>query len=223
MIKACTMIRRKPGMSLEAFRNYWLNRHPEVVCKLPGLRRYVQNHPLMGGYRKGDLVFDGVAEVWVDDSAAMRAMSAAPEYAAVEADEEAFIDRSSMVLLLTEEHVIKDGPVPQDGVKNIEFVTRRDGMEVEPFQAYWRDTHGPIAAEIPVIRRYVQSHTRLSGYGRAMPPAYDGLAITWFDSVDDMREGATTDAYARTREDEPNFIIPGDPPTLITKEHVIVG
>ena len=31
MIKACTMIRRKPGMSLEAFRDYWLNRHPEVV------------------------------------------------------------------------------------------------------------------------------------------------------------------------------------------------
>lgn len=223
MIKACTMFRRKPGMPLEDFRDYWLNKHPDVVCKLPGLRRYVQNHPLIGGYRKGDLIFDGVAEVWVDDSAAMRAMSAAPEYQAVQKDELAFIDRPSMVLVLTEEHVIKDGSIPKDGVKNVEFVTHKSGMDIEAFQHYWRDVHGPLAAEIPSIRRYVQSHTRLAAYGRATPPAYDGLAITWFDSVDAMREGAKSAAYATTREDEPNFIAPGDPPTLIVKEHVIVA
>lgn len=224
MIKGCTLFKRKAGMSVEDFQAYWLNEHPKEVTKLPGIRRYVQSHPLTGGYRKGELVYDGLAEVWADDVAAFRAMSTSPQYKALIADEERFIDRSSMVFLLTEEHVIKEGPVPADGLKNIEMVHHRKDMAIPDFQAYWRGTHGPIAAEIPMIRRYVQSHVRLSGYRREPKPVCDGLAITWFDSIEAMRQSATTEAYARTREDEPNFIdTDGTIPTIITKEHVIVG
>lgn len=223
MLKACTLIRRKPGMSVEDFQAYWRTTHAEIVARMPQIRRYVQSHPLLGGYRKGDLVYDGLAEVWVDDSAAMRAMAATEEYAAVAADEANFIDRDSMALLLTDEHVIKDGPIPEDGVKNIECVPHKRGMKIEAFQHYWRNVHGPIAAEIPTIRRYVQSHTRLAGYKREQPPAWDGLAITWFDSVDAMREAARTEAYVRTRDDEPNFVEVDRIGFLITRELVIVG
>ena len=151
-------------------------------------------------------------------------MSAAPAYRAVQADEEKFIDRTSMALLLTDEHVIKDGPVPDGGgLKNIEFVTRQADLPVADFQAYWRGTHGPIAAQIPMIRRYVQSHTKLPGYGRESPPAYDGLAITWFDDIDAMRQSAKTEAFAATMADEPNFLPGGAVPTIITREHIIVA
>jgi uncharacterized protein (TIGR02118 family) len=224
MLKACTLFKRKPGMALEAFQEYWRTGHAEVVCGLPDIRRYVQSHPLLGGYRKGELIYDGVAEIWVDDTEALRRMSAAPAYRAVQADEEKFIDRASMALLLTEEHVIKDGPVPDGGgLKNIEFVTRQADLPVADFQAYWRGTHGPIAAQIPMIRRYVQSHTKLSGYGREIPPAYDGLAITWFDDIDAMRQSAKTEAFAATMADEPNFLPGGPVPTIITREHIIVA
>lgn len=223
MLKACTLIRRKPGMSVEDFQAYWRTTHADVVKKMPQVRRYVQSHPLMGGYRKGELEYDGVAEVWVDDTDALRAMAASAAYKDVEADEANFIDRPTMALILTDEHVIKDGEIPADGVKNIEFVKHKRGMDIEDFQRYWRDVHGPLAAHIPSIRRYVQSHTRLSGYKRDPQPAWDGLAITWFDSVDAMREGAKSQAYADTRADEPNFIDEGRLSFIITKEHVIVG
>ena len=224
MIKGCTLFKRKPGMSVEDFQAYWLNEHPKVVTALPGIRRYVQSHPLAGGYRRGELVFDGLAEVWADDAAAFRAMSSSPQYEAVRADEAEFIDGASMIFLLTEEHVIKDGPAPADGLKNIEMVHHRPDLDIPEFQRYWREVHGPLAAQIPVIRRYVQSHVRLSGYARETKPVCDGLAITWFDSIDTMRESATTEAYTRTREDEPNFIdTDGTIPTVITREHVIVG
>ena len=223
MLKACTLIRRRPGMPLDEFQAYWRTTHADVVTRMPQIRRYVQSHPLMGGYRKGALAFDGVAEIWVDDSAALREMAASEAYAAVEADEANFIDRPSMALLLTEDHVVKDGPIPKGGVKNIEFVTLRPDMEKAEAHRYWREVHGPLAAEIPSVRRYVQSHTKLSGYSRNPPPAYDGLAITWFDSVDAMREGAKTEAYARTRADEANFIDADRLAFIITKEHVIVG
>jgi hypothetical protein len=37
-----------------------------------------------------------------------------------------------------------------------------------------------------------------------------------------MRASAATTQYARVRVDEPNFIAPGEPPFIITTEHVIV-
>lgn len=223
MIKAVTIIKRKPGMRVESFQTYWRNEHAEVVKRLPGIRAYVQSHPLPAGYRKGGLVCDGIAEVWADDTEAFREMSASDAYAEVVADEAKFIDRATMGFILCDEHVIKGGPAPAGGVKSVEFITRRPEMGVGAFQRYWREVHGPIAAEIPILRRYVQSHPRPGGYAGGRQPPYDGVAITWFDSTDAMRESAKTPAYARIRADEPNFLAPGDPPFIITREHVIVA
>ena len=222
MVKAVSFFKRKSGMAVEAFQMYWRARHPDVVTKLPGIRRYVQSHTLLAGYGKGEPAFDGIAEVWFDDTAAMRALAGTPAYAAVQADEAKFIDRATMGLIVTEEHVIKNDPVPAVAVKNVEFVTRRAGMAIEHFQRYWREVHGPLAAGIPMIRRYVQSHTRRSAYEAGRTPRYDGVAITWFDDTQAMRRSARTPEYAQVRADEPNFIT-ADPPFIITREHVIVG
>lgn len=222
MVKAVSFFKRRPGMTLEEFQAYWRGKHPAPVVRLPGVRRYVQSHTLLAGYRNGEPIFDGIAELWFDDTKAMHALRGTPELAAVEADEAMFIDRSTMKMILTEEHVIKDGPAAPGAVKNVEFVTRKPGLEVAEFQRYWREIHGPIAARIPVIRRYVQSHTRRSAYERGRTPAYDGVAITWFDDTQAMRASAATAEYTRTRADEPSFLAPGDPPFIITREHVIV-
>ncbi len=220
MIKAITCIRRKPGMEVEAFQEYWRGPHAEIVTRLPNIKRYVQSHALLGGYRKGDLIYDGIAEIWVDSVDALREMSAGPAYDAVQADEENFIDRTTMALLLTEEHVIKAEPIPEDPVKMVEFIKRKQGMEVGEFQRYWRDVHGPIAAEIPVMPHYIQSHLLLGAYRDGKQPAWDGCAVTWFASVDAMRESLKYEAYQNNVDDVPNFI--DDMHFIITKEHFIV-
>jgi uncharacterized protein (TIGR02118 family) len=222
MVKAVSFFKRKAGMPVEEFQAYWRGRHPAVVVRLPGVRRYVQSHTLPAGYRKGEPIYDGIAELWFEDTKAMAALRGTREIAAVEADEAIFIDRGTMRLILTEEHVIKDGPAPPGGAKNVEFVTRKPGLGVHDFQRYWREVHGPLAAQIPMIRRYVQSHTRAAAYERGRTPAYDGVAITWFDDTRVMRASAGTAQYARVRADEPNFIAPGDAPFIITTEHVII-
>ncbi len=222
MVKAVSFFKRKAGMAVEEFQAYWRRRHPAAVTRLPGVRRYVQSHTRLAGYQKGEPIYDGIAELWFEDTKAMHALRGTKELEAVEADEAVFIDRSTMRLILTEEHVIKDGPAPPGGVKSVEFVTRKPGLEVDKFQRYWREVHGPIAAQIPMIRRYVQSHTRPSAYERGRTPAYDGVAITWFDDTQAMRASAATVQYARVRADEPSFIAPGDPPFIITTEHVVI-
>ena len=223
MVKAVSFFKRKSGMPVEEFQAYWLRDHPAVVVRLPGVRRYVQSHTLLAGYRKGEPIYDGIAELWFEDTKALAALRGTNEIAAVEADEAVFIDRGTMRLILTDEHVIKDGPAPPGGAKNVEFVTRKPGLGVHDFQRYWREVHGPLAAQIPMIRRYVQSHTRAAAYERGRTPAYDGVAITWFDDTRAMRASAGTAQYARVRADEPNFIAPGDAPFIITTEHVIVA
>lgn len=222
MVKTVAFFKRKSGMSVDAFQAYWRTAHAEAVVRLPGVRRYVQSPTLASAYKKAEPVHDGIAELWFDDTGAMRALAGTAEYAAVQADEANFIDRATMGLILTEDHVIKEGPVPTGGVKNIQFLTHQPGMSIDAFQRYWREVHGPLAAAIPMIRRYVQSHTRRSAYEGGRTPRYDGVALTWFDDTQAMRASVTTPEYARVREDEGNYITPA-PPFIITREHVLIA
>ena len=65
MVKMVVFFKRKPGMSVEAFQNYWRATHAGIVVKMPGIRKYVQSHTLLSGYRKGEPAYDGIAEVWL--------------------------------------------------------------------------------------------------------------------------------------------------------------
>ncbi|MGH7864387.1 MAG: EthD family reductase, partial [Candidatus Binataceae bacterium] len=95
MVKAIYFIKRKPGMELGAFREYWLNQHAAVVRTVPALRRYVQSHTLDSGYRRGEPIYDGVAELWYDDTATMRRIAATPQSRAAAADDQKFLDMSN--------------------------------------------------------------------------------------------------------------------------------
>ena len=221
MIKVVSVLQRKAGLSVEEFQRYWLQEHGARVRRLPGLRRYVQSHTLLGGYRKGQPAADGLAELWFDDSNALRALANTPQMRAVLADEPNFVDMTRFIQVHTQDRVIKDGAVPAGGVKNVEFVTKKAGMPVSDFKHYWTNTHGPLGGSIKTVTRYVQSHTRLTAYGRDTPPALDGFALTWFENTDAMRASALSQEYERTRMDEENFLlIPLE--FIITREHVIV-
>jgi uncharacterized protein (TIGR02118 family) len=225
MVKVITFIKRKPGMPVEEFQGYWRSRHPEVVTRLPGVRRYVQSHTLLSAYEHGGKpTYDGIAEVWADDTAALRAMTQNPVHPELQADEARFIDRASMGVIITEEHVVKGGAAARDtAVKSVEFLVRKAGLPVEEFQRHWLLVHGPIAAAIPALRRYVQSHTRRSAYEAGRVPAYDGAAITWYDSAEEFRAAAAGAEYARVAADGPSFLAMDRVRSILTREHVIVA
>ncbi len=222
VIKVVEIVKRKPGMEVAEFQEYWRHTHGPIVARVPGLRRYVQSHVRPGGYRRGEVPYDGIAEVWFDDKAALAAMGSSDELAAAKADEPNFIDTDSLIELVVDEHVVKDGPVPSGGIKNVEFVRLTSAKTPEEGHRYWREVHGPIAAAIPTMSRYVQSHVRPGAYGRAEPPPFDGVAVTWWADIDAMRASAESAEYAATRADEPNFL-GSVPPVILTTEHVILG
>lgn len=220
----CELVKRRPGLDVDAFQRHWREVHGPIVAAIPGLRRYVQNHPRPGAYRHGEPVFDGVAELWVDDKDALRSMADTPQFAAAKADEPNFIDTAALIELVVDEHVIKPGAAPShDGaVKSIGFVRFRADLEPAEAQRYWREVHGPIAADIDVLRRYVQNHVRLGAYRHGRRPSWDGMAMTWFDSIEDMRHAATTDAYRATLADGPLLLAADATPTILCQELVII-
>ena len=223
MLKMVIFFKRRAGMPVEAFQEHWRTRHAAIISRLPGIRRYVQNHVLPGAYRKGEPPFDGVAESSFDDSDAMKALVGTPQYDAVLADEPNFIERSTMGSIITEEHVVKDGAPGEGAVKSVTLVTHRDGMPIDEFFRYWLETHGRLCASLPEFRRYAQCHTRRSIYASGRKPAYDGAALAWFESEQALRDAARTPAFARLREDVEGFMAGDRSPSVLTREHVVLA
>lgn len=120
MIKITFCLRRKPGMSLEEFQQYWSENHAPLVQQHAGalhIKRYVQTHasdtPLNGVLREsrgGPEPYDGVAEIWFDSIESMMSAvdsdSGRQASAALLEDEKKFIDLENSPLWLNEERVI---------------------------------------------------------------------------------------------------------------------
>jgi uncharacterized protein (TIGR02118 family) len=147
-------------------------------------------------------------------------MTRSPVHRALIEDEARFIDRERMGFIVTEEHVAKDG---YGSVKAVEFFTRRPDLSVDDFQRHWRGAHAALAIKVPGVRRYVVSATRASAYAGGRAPAYDGVALTWFDSPEALKAAGGSAEYEALVADRANFLAPGQPPFLLTKEYVIVA
>ena len=110
MVKVIGMIKRKPGMTIEEFSDYWYKNHaPLVLSIVPGVIKYVQNHILRLS-PSGEPKFDGAAEIWFEDLESwqkFRDWYRSDDGKALREDEERFLDASQMVALITEERVIK--------------------------------------------------------------------------------------------------------------------
>src|SRR5215217_6266782 len=50
MVKALFMVGRRPGLTVQEFQERWAGDHGQLVSKLPGLKRYVQNHAVLEAY-----------------------------------------------------------------------------------------------------------------------------------------------------------------------------
>ena len=89
-------------MSRETFSEYLRTVHGNLARNLPGLKRYIQNHPARDSKRKPP-AWDAVVELYWENREAMEAAWASPEGAAASADLEAFADLSRSSWSIVEE------------------------------------------------------------------------------------------------------------------------
>ena len=106
MIKSLTFLKKKPGMTQEAFLRYWKETHGPLAAKVvPGLRKYVQSHPVPGF--ESDI--DGIVELWWESPESLKyylSWRQTEEAKELKEDEEKFVDTSQWVRFVAEEHLI---------------------------------------------------------------------------------------------------------------------
>ena len=96
----------------------------------------------------------------------------------------------------------------------------KDGIDRAEALRYWRDDHGPIAARIPGVERYVQQHA--VGAPDGSPPPFLGVASLSFNDQAAFEAAGGTPEFAAAIADVPNFA-DSQLPTAITQDVVIVG
>ena len=108
-IKLIAGVKRKSGLTLEDFKNYWYERHAPLALKIlpkaPNVQGYVHNYALaMEGL--GEPALDGIGEIWFRD---LDAFSESTQWfmgdggQPLREDEENFVDAGTRVAVVVKE------------------------------------------------------------------------------------------------------------------------
>lgn len=106
-VKMVFPLKRQRHYSRVEGQRYWLDVHGPIVAAVPGLRRYVQSHTIDAAYRFAEPRWDGVAQLWLDDVAAVERMLVDPAFKDVAwADTVKFVDMTTIESFVGEEVVV---------------------------------------------------------------------------------------------------------------------
>jgi len=112
MFTVFALFRKREGMSMEAFIDYYENHHARLGTGMPGLVRYTRHYLRAAPYPVGRVVaepgYDAITEmVFTDEAAYEKAFSSLDNpkiFALVVADEERLFDRDASRLAFVESH-----------------------------------------------------------------------------------------------------------------------
>ena len=107
-------------------------------------------------------------------------------------------------------------------IKVLTWFTRKPGLSVEEFRAYWRHEHPTVVLALPGLRAYNQNPVTDAGYAKGREPYADGVAETWWDDLDALHAHRGTAVLDAVMADEGHFIDPDRRHSLVVEENVVV-
>jgi uncharacterized protein (TIGR02118 family) len=153
MVKAIFFASRLPGLSLEQFFDHWLNDHGALGERLPGLRRYVQNHAVPEAYTWAIQTHDGWSELWFDDLAALHAAVTSPEWQALREDGTTLFSYPLGVVVARERIQKHDGWTYNDwGVGALDEDQIRHRLLEDGYTALAADEAAPRSIKVAALR-----------------------------------------------------------------------
>jgi uncharacterized protein (TIGR02118 family) len=159
MVKLLAIASRHPGLSHEEFFDHWFNVHGPLGAKVPGLRRYVQNHGIVEAHAvlRGlrEVTHDGWSELWFDDLDSLRRAMATPEWQAMREDGERLFAQP-MGIAIARERVQKWGDFKRKdgGAATMGEAEIRARLEQQGFRRLAADPEAPAR-----IKAAAQSET----------------------------------------------------------------
>ena len=177
MINAITIIKKKQGLTYEKFQNYWKNEHAEIVTRSPLVGTYVQSHPIYNDELTFEDTIEGIAEIWFEDTNAMRSLAATKEYKDIQDDEKVFIDGSAVRLIIAEDIITVEGDVSD--YKLIIFMNKSSNVELTDFRKELVDMASQYSKKN--VNRMKVSLPKIAGYKGDKSPAWDAILTFWLD------------------------------------------
>lgn len=153
MIAAISLMKRRPDLTLEQFRDHWLDPHGVMTAELPGVCHYVQSHcidaPATNALAR-QLGIEGIPELWFDSYEARKIAYTSTRIAECNVDSEQFV--GAVKRLVTEPKVVIAPPKAEKPVKVFLFATG------EPDVGWAERTEARIT-KLPGVTGYI--HQRL--------------------------------------------------------------
>ena len=175
MINAITIIKKKQGLTYEKFQNYWKNEHAEIVTRSPLVGTYVQSHPIYNDKLTFEDTIDGIAEIWFEDTNAMRSLAATKEYKDIQDDEKVFIDGSAVTLIIAEDIITVEGDASDR--KLIIFMNKSSNFELTDFRKELVERACQYSKKN--LNRMKVSLPKIAGYKGDKSPAWDAILTLW--------------------------------------------
>jgi uncharacterized protein (TIGR02118 family) len=144
MVKLIFVVTRMPGLTHPEFFKHWLEDHAALAVKVPGVRRYVQNHAILEALTVRPMTHDGWIEMWFDDLESMRQAMVTPEWEAVKADSRTMLVQPSACVIARERIQKWEGrPLTDWGAAGMSEDEIRTRLEKEGYAALAADPEAP--------------------------------------------------------------------------------
>ena len=228
MIVRMGLLQKRPDIGSQDFRTHWRDRHGPLAAKLPGLRRYHQNHVVdrqQRGitYARGGHDFDGFSQLWFDDLPSMSAAFATEQVQELGEDENRFIGEFKLVTAVP--HVVVPKPADVPLIKRMSTLKRRRDVSSEKFMTEWFDVHSVLVKRLPEVKGYTQNLIVDRSQARRKPATYeelsiDGIVELWFSELDSLNSGFASDAGKTLMTHASEFI--AEISTFLVEVHEVV-
>lgn len=239
MWRIAILLRRRAGVSIEAFNRGWLGQIAPALAAAAGRdARTVRAVVNVAPDRISDDLrsvfppaYDGLLELWFDDpDSAVAVLGALGEESALESLAATVIDGARSVSWLAEVFPTK----PESG-SSVKFLAGGDiahGITLEAAQAYWRDEHPRVARTAPEVWEPLTRYTQFHGKPQPVVPTIAWLAVgrfiplcsdMGFADIGDFLKVYGSEQYARiVRPDEEKFSRPGEMLSFISAQERVL-
>lgn len=208
-------------MSLKAFSDYWMSVHVLITGKIGEIKRQTISIA-RPEFRRGDTPWDGLVNMWWESADELASARRGDAYRAMIEDQVNFVDVSvGPPLIVCEINPIAPRQPPSPNPELIKVVNplhKRDDLSYEAFSAYWSGPHAILNSAMPHMNAYIQNHVHPDF--QDLPRVCDGIAESWFNNWDEIRELARSEANARLKEDEANLLVPASLHPMICQEYL---
>jgi uncharacterized protein (TIGR02118 family) len=233
--KYIRMIKRRAGITLKQFRDYWLEACAELdkqVMDKTTIRRLVKNistgEVAMGG---AEPPFDAMLVLFFDSLVDARMTCSSEQFAVLFGDDPNYVDTTIPVQeMIADEYQMGEKPdaaslLIGSRLKIIRTVYRRNDLDPQQFKDYWLRNHARledvVIRQSPVVRIIATFAIPAGLHGEK--PSFDGMVELYFKSTDDIRTMFASSIPAMMRKDEENFVQMDAPAIRFVADEFIIN